>query len=224
MRIEVEKSAPEIVKEQESFWYVIEKVRNAGNCTVDNFTLTDMLPEQVILTELRTGAFTGQKDADSYSIWYQTNQNETYRLWKDHIPADTEQRLLTEELGLEEGEEVTAFQYRFGTVNKGFTELDKPEYLVEVKDGLTDGEEIRNQIEVTGEKFEITYTAEDETVTIVKKPGDSSEDSQDPDPTRLISVRTGDSALPCLWILTALTATIAGVIIYRKVNKKKEKD
>lgn len=224
VRIEVEKSAPEIVKEQESFWYVIEKVRNAGNCTVDNFTLTDMLPEQVILTELRTGAFTGQKDADSYSIWYQTNQNETYRLWKDHIPADTEQRLLTEELGLEEGEEVTAFQYRFGTVNKGFTELDKPEYLVEVKDGLTDGEEIRNQIEVTGEKFEITYTAEDETVTIVKKPGDSSEDSQDPDPTRLISVRTGDSALPCLWILTALTATIAGVIIYRKVNKKKEKD
>lgn len=224
VRIEVEKSAPETVKEQESFWYVIEKVRNAGNCTVDNFTLTDMLPAQVILTELRTGTFTGQKDAGSYSIWYQTNQNETYRLWKDQIPADTEQRLLTEELGLEEGEAVTAFQYRFGTVKKDFTELEKPEYLVEVKAGLTDGEEIRNQIEVTGEKFEITYTAEDETVTIVLKPENSSGDSQDPNPTHLISVRTGDSAMPCLWILTALTATIAVVTICRKVNKKKEKD
>ena len=48
VRIEVDKSAPEQAKEDEIIRYTIEKVRNAGNCTVDNFH-TD-----------RQAAFTGE--------------------------------------------------------------------------------------------------------------------------------------------------------------------
>lgn len=214
VRIEVEKSAPEIVKEQESFWYVIEKVRNAGSCTVDNFTLTDMLPEQVILTELRTGAFTGQKDADSYSIWYQTNQNETYRLWKDQIPADTEKRLLTAELGLEEGEEVTAFQYRFGTVNKGFTELEKPEYLVQVKkaDALNI---LENRVVLQGNKQGVSYTEEDRTQTVVEK-RKVTETGKNQTPQKTDKVPTGDYTRILFYlILLGAALSVLPVILYR---------
>ena len=201
------KSAPEQAKEDEIIRYTIEKVRNAGNCTVDNFTLTDRLPAQVILSELWTGTFDGQKDVDSYSIWYQTNQNGEYRLWGSDIQSDVNTYLTVSRLNLADGEEVTAFQYRFGTVNKGFTELEKPEYSVQVKTGLSDGEEIVNRIELAGNKFGITYTTEDETITRLDKPqvpGSGSRGSSTP--VQMDNVPTGDSTKAGLYLCLMCTA------------------
>ena len=59
VKIEVDKAAPEQIQEQEKFLYTVEKIRNTGNCSVDNFTLTDILPSQVELTELWTGTRCG---------------------------------------------------------------------------------------------------------------------------------------------------------------------
>ena len=217
VQIEVEKYAPEQTKENETLRFAIEKVRNAGNCTVDNFTLTDRLPAQVKLTELQTGTFEGMKTTDSYSIWYQTNQNGEYRLWRNDIQADTNTHLTVSDLNLAEGEEVTAFQYRFGTVNKGFTELEKPEYLVQVKTGLSDGEGIVNRIELTGNKLGITYSAEDETTTRLDKPESQSSGSGG-SPVRTEDVPTGDSSNAgwylCLLCVSVITA--AGILYGRK--------
>lgn len=217
VQIEVEKYAPEQTKENETLRFAIEKVRNAGNCTVDNFTLTDRLPAQVKLTELQTGTFEGMKTTDSYSIWYQTNQNGEYRLWRNDIQADTNTHLTVSDLNLAEGEEVTAFQYRFGTVNKGFTELEKPEYLVQVKTGLSDGEGIVNRIELTGDKLGITYSAEDETTTRLDKPESQSSGSGG-SPVRTEDVPTGDSSNAgwylCLLCVSVITA--AGILYGRK--------
>ena len=226
VEIEVEKSAPEQAKENETIRYTVEKVRNAGNCTVDNFTLTDRLPAQVILSELWTGTFDGQKDVDSYSIWYQTNQNGEYRLWRSDIRSDINTHLTVSGLNLADGEEVTAFQYRFGTVNKGFTELEKPEYLVQVKTGLSDGEEIVNRIELTGDKLGITYTTEDETFTHIDKPETSNGGGRTSDsaPTALPLVLTGDRSEVIIWCIIATTAVIAaGIIVWnRRKNRRKE--
>ena len=217
VQIEVEKYAPEQTKENETLRFAIGKVRNAGNCTVDNFTLTDRLPAQVKLTELQTGTFEGMKTTGSYSIWYQTNQNREYRLWRNDIQADTNTHLTVSDLNLAEGEEVTAFQYRFGTVNKGFTELEKPEYLVQVKTGLSDGEGIVNRIELTGDKLGITYSAEDETTTRLDKPESQSSGSGG-SPVRTEDVPTGDSSNAgwylCLLCVSVITA--AGILYGRK--------
>ena len=62
----------------------------------------------VKLTELQTGTFEGMKTTGSYSIWYQTNQNGEYRLWRNDIQADTNTHLTVSDLNLAEGEEVTA--------------------------------------------------------------------------------------------------------------------
>lgn len=224
VRIEVEKSAPETVKEQESFWYIIEKIRNTGNCTIDDFTLTDTLPGQVALTELRTGTFEGLKDTDGYSIWYQTNKNETYRLWKDQIPADEGQRLLTAELNLEEGEEVTAFQYRFGTVKKGFSELEKPEYLVKVRE-TADLEVLENIVILQGNKLEKTYTVENRTQTEVERTETpASERTNHPEKTE--NVPTGDTvhAVPYLVLLCISSMVLAGILcIWRKKWRWKQR-
>ena len=225
VRIEVDKSAPEQANEDEIIRYTIEKVRNAGNCTVDNFTLTDRLPSQVKLIELWTGTFDGLKDADSYSIWYQTNQNGNYRLWRNDIRADINTHLAVSDLNLADGEEVTAFQYRFGTVSKGFTELEKPKYLVQVKTNLPDGEKIVNRIELTGDKLGITYSTEDETLTRIDKPETSNGGggTSSSEPTALLPVQTGDKSGVLIWCMAAVAATMTfGIIVWRRYKGKRK--
>lgn len=224
VRIEVDKSAPEQAKEDEIIRYTIEKVRNAGNCTVDNFTLTDRLPSQVKLTELRTGTFDGLKDADSYSIWYQTNQNGNYRLWRSDIRTDVNTHLAVSDLNLADGEEVTAFQYRFGTVSKGFTELEKPEYLVKIKTGLLNEKEIVNRIELAGDKLGITYTAEDETETRVVEPENPGRGSTpvNTEPVKLQPAQTGDAAPVYVLGFAAIILTAAILLFIRSIRKKRK--
>ena len=223
VKIETEKSAPEKAEENEIIRYTVEKVRNAGNCTVEEFTLTDTLPAQVTLTELWTGTFEGLKAADhTYSLWYQTNQNGEYRLWRETVSADMNLHLLTADLNLKEGEEVTAFQYRFGTVEKDFTEIEKPEYLVQVKTGRTDGEELLNHIELTGEKLGITYTAEDETITRIEKPEKPDGSSEGSSPVQPVDVPTGDDTPVSLYLCLscAAAAALAGILHGRKKRLK----
>ena len=222
VQLEVEKSAPEQANENETIRYTIEKVRNAGNCTVDNFTLTDRLPSQVKLIELWTGTFDGLKDADSYSIWYQTNRSSTYRLWKESLPTDVNTHLTVRELNLAEDEKVTAFQYRFGTVRKGFTEVDSPAYLVQVGNGLSDGEEIRNHIRLSGEKLGITHTKEDETVTLLVKPQPPGSGSGG-NPVKTEDVPTGDTS-NVLVCLAAVCVSGAALIWLLAVVRRRRKN
>ncbi len=222
VQLEVEKSAPEQANENETIRYTIEKVRNAGNCTVDNFTLTDRLPSQVKLIELWTGTFDGLKDADSYSIWYQTNRSSTYRLWKESLPTDVNTHLTVRELNLAEDEKVTAFQYRFGTVRKGFTEVDSPAYLVQVGNGLLDGEEIRNHIRLSGEKLGITHTKEDETVTLLVKPQPPGSGSGG-NPVKTEDVPTGDTS-NVLVCLAAVCVSGAALIWLLAVVRRRRKN
>ena len=229
VKIEVDKSAPEQIQGQEKFLYTVEKIRNTGNCSVDNFTLTDILPSQVELTELWTGTFQGLKDADSYSIWYQTNRNGAYRLWKDKLPADVNSCLTKEGLNLTEGEKITAFQYRFGTVKPGFAETEKPVYYVQAGSGLADGEKLVNHIELTADKLGIAYTVEDETFTRIVKPENPVSGSGGSSPARVTDVPTGDNTSAALHLCLACTAAAALVLVWslhgksRKLQKTTEK-
>lgn len=165
VKLEVEKSTIELTQEQEVYKYTIDKVRNAGNCRVDNFTLTDELPEEVTLQTLYTGTFKGLYQAESYSLWYTTNLHLEYRLWETDIPAKEFRKLSVEKLMLEEGEEIRTFQYRFGTVEKGFQEEKAPVYFVKAKEKLDKEGIIENRVVLTGDKLGNSYEAEDRTYT-----------------------------------------------------------
>ena len=165
VKLDVEKSTIELTQEQEVYKYTIDKVRNAGNCRVDNFTLIDELPEEVTLQTLYTGTFKGLYQAESYSLWYTTNLHPEYRLWETDIPAKEFRKLSVEKLMLEEGEEIRTFQYRFGTVEKGFQEEKAPVYFVKAKEKLDKEGIIENRVVLTGDKLGNIYEAEDRTYT-----------------------------------------------------------
>ena len=130
--------------------------------------------------------------------------------------------LTVRELNLAEDEKVTAFQYRFGTVRKGFTEVDSPAYLVQVGKGLSDGEEIRNHIRLSGEKLGITHTKEDETVTLLVKPQPPGSGSGG-NPVKTEDVPTGDAS-NVLVCLAAVCVSGAALIWLLAVVRRRRKN
>lgn len=172
VRLEVKKSAPENIRPGEVFLYAIEQAENAGNCRVEQLMLTDLLPEETELLVLHTGTFQGLWESDTYSIWYQTNLHPEYRLWKDEIPSSQNLQLMAEDLPLEKKEIIRAFQYRFGTVQKGFSQVERPVYAVrhtasdQNRTAAVSGTKIlKNQAVLTAQKYGCSYEASDRAET-----------------------------------------------------------
>ena len=191
---------------------------------MNEFALTDTLPDKVELVELNTGTFDGLKDSTVYSIWYKTNQNSEFRLWKETIPANTNVKLAVSDLNLASEERITVFQYRFGDVKKGFKELETPQYSVKVMDSASNGEELVNVVELTGSKLGTDYRAESRTLTKVHRDRKHHGSS----PASSVSVqasKTGDTADIAVWvILIASSVGILGILatVTRKKHREKE--
>lgn len=223
VRIEVEKSGPEKAERGKAYSYTLEKIRNAGNCALDRFTLTDVLPDQAELTELQTGTFSGlAKDGSAYEIWYQTNQNAKFRLWKSGLSPKNSTVLLTAELGLAEQERVTSFEYRFGTVERGFTELEKPVYSVQVRENVSCSEVLENVVTLTGDKFGITYTEEDRTLTCLEEPSQPEGSGGGSRPERTDNVPTKDAQRPELYLGLGLTVGAGMLGLVREMRRRKK--
>ena len=220
VQLEVKKSAITDVKPGQTYRYTIEKVGNAGNCTVNDFVLTDYLPAKVELLEIDTGAFDG---VENYSVWYRTSANSEFRLWKDAVSAETSSKLVVSELGLAENEHITAFQYRFGDVKKGFKELEKSYYDVKVMEDVSDGEELVNVIELTGDKFETNYREEDRTVTIVHRERKHHGSGSGQTPVKIIrSPKTGDTKPIMRWIGVCMI-WIGIFVMWIGISRKKKR-
>lgn len=243
VNLEVEKSTIELTQEKEIYKYTIDKVRNSGNCRVDNFTLTDELPEEVTLQTLYTGTFEGIYQSENYSLWYSTNLHPEYRLWKDELSVNDFERLSVSDLHLQEGEEIRLFQYRFGTVEKTFKEIDPPVYLVQAKEKLSQEGIIENTVKLTGHKLGVDYETESKTYTRIIKYGvitirppegpknpswkiiyDRYALDKDGKLIKVGSVQTSDTEV-LYWGIAALVSvmTIGGIIFYKK-HKKREKE
>ena len=222
IRPEVEKTAPRTAGAGEVYSYTIEKVRNTGNGRAEAFTLTDTLPEQVRLVYLDTGTFQGFAGEAVYSIWYQTSKSQKYRLWMDQVPAGENRRLAVADLKLEEGEELRSFQYRFGTVEKGFTEQEKPQYAVQVKDGIPGETVLVNRIHLQGSKLGITYEDSDEWKTQVEMPEEPAGNPGENDsrPVRVWDVQTGDETPIGGYLLLTFAAGLLVTFGMRKRERR----
>lgn len=158
--VDVEKSTIAITQMNDTFKYTIDTIHNKLSTSVEDFTVTDVLPEEVRLTVLYTGTYNAE---GTLKVEYRTNKNHKWKTWKNGISTLKAERLSVSDLGLPEGEYITEFRMLFGEVKSQFRNVTAPVYLVTVVD-YGDGE-IRNTISLRGTKMNYTFTDEDTTVT-----------------------------------------------------------
>lgn len=164
--LEVDKSAPKFASPGGTLRFTVSKVTNQCMYEMDEFTLTDILPEHVKLSVLNTGTFKNPRShVVSYSIWFKTNYDSEWRAWKTGIQSTEAQELKVADMGLGEDEYVTEFQYRFGTVPPFFEVDVNPYYDVVVDRDVDLNTVLVNHIKLTGNKFGKYLTSEDETET-----------------------------------------------------------
>lgn len=164
--LEVDKSAPKFASPGGTLRFTVSKVTNQCMYEMNEFTLTDILPEHVKLSVLNTGTFKNPRShVVSYSIWFKTNYDSEWRAWKTGIQSNEAQELKVADMGLGEDEYVTQFQYRFGTVPPFFEVDVNPYYDVVVDRDVDLNTVLVNHIKLTGNKFGKYLTSEDETET-----------------------------------------------------------
>lgn len=164
--LEVDKSAPKFASPGGTLRFTVNKVTNQCMYEIDEFTLTDILPEHVKLSVLNTGTFKNPRShVVSYSIWFKTNYDSEWRAWRTGIQSNEAQELKVADMGLGEDEYVTEFQYRFGTVPPFFEVDVNPYYDVVVDRDVDLNTVLVNHIKLTGNKFGKYLTSEDETET-----------------------------------------------------------
>ena len=164
--LEVDKSAPKFASPGGTLRFTVSKVTNQCMYEMNEFTLTDILPEHVKLSVLNTGTFKNPRShVVSYSIWFKTNYDSEWRAWKTGIQSNEAQELKVADMGLGEDEYVTQFQYRFGTVPPFFEVDENPYYDVVVDRDVDMDTVLVNHIKLTGNKFGKYLTSEDETET-----------------------------------------------------------
>lgn len=205
IKLEVGKETICQTKAGDTYKYTITDMTNASNTELDNFICTDFLPEQVILQELRTGTFSCSLP---YSISFQTNLSDEWNTLAGGLDSTENKSLSFKDISLRYGEQITAFRYEFKTVPEGFCIQEEPEYYVTVKADIKAGEELINDIKLTGDWKGETFEDRDQTITTsLESPA--------------AEVITGDMnrMIPWAVLLSVSGIGLTGMAIYRKKKK-----
>lgn len=159
-RVQVDETTIALTQAGDIYKSTVQVVKNNTRHPLEHFTLTDSLSEQAWPTELWTGTY--NQDL-TYSVEYQTNQDEKWQLWAEDLDTETNHHLEVPEGLTGEEEHIKAFRMCYGTVDGGFSREEAPVYMV--KSRATAKGTIPNEIEVTGVQAGVTYRDEAETLT-----------------------------------------------------------
>ena len=203
--IEVDKVAPDTAVAGENMDFTIVKVANHAYLPVDDFTMTDNLPDQTKLVELRTGVYSHEL---TYSVYYTTNKRNTKQLWRSGLSTTVDNILSVSELGLSGDEYVNGFSIEFGTVPGKFENVSNPSYTVYVKENTKVGSKLINHISLDATFFGKPLNSKDKTTTITVDP-------ENP--------KTGDSTpmMVAMILLGIALITGCGYSVWRKRRKIK---
>lgn len=142
--LEIEKSTIRMTQRGDTYRYTVEKLKNLTGETLEQFTMTDHLPEGIYLTELWTGTYSENL---LYDAEYMTNRSGDWISWKSGLSTEENHHLqIPEELRTKE-EHIVKFRLCFGTVSGTFGKAESPAYMTYVSTDA--GERIRNEIELT---------------------------------------------------------------------------
>ena len=166
--VEVEKNGFIETQSKDSIYYNFKNIRNKSNVKLDNFTWQDTLPTQALRVDR---IYTGTWNEDlEYSIWYKTNKND-YKMLVDKLSTQVNNEVSFKTAELEEDEFITEYEFRFGTVKVGFSEVESPILYCDMLEGLGNGFVFTNYTKVFG-NYEDKYvedTDEWTTVTYFKE-------------------------------------------------------
>lgn len=168
IEVEVEKKGFVETQSKDSIFYNFKNIKNKSNVALDNFTWQDTLPTQALRADR---IYTGTWNEDlKYSIWYKTNKND-YKMLVDGLSTQVNNKISFKTAELEEDEFITEYEFRFGTVKVGFSEVESPILYCDMLDGLGNGFVFTNYTKVFG-TYEDKYvedTDEWTTVTYFKE-------------------------------------------------------
>lgn len=164
IKVNVDKdSDKEEVQGNEILTYTIDNIKNLSNVPLDNFTLTDDLPDEVRLQKLQTGTY---NEDLKYSIYYNTNKRENIKL-QDNLSTKVNNEIDFTNLELAKDEYVTAFQLKFGTVKIGFSNVEKMTVTTKAIEGLEKDSVFENNVNVEGTYIDVPTEDEDDVPTKV---------------------------------------------------------
>ena len=164
IKVNVDKdSDKEEVQGNEILTYTIDNIKNLSNVPLDNFTLTDDLPDEVRLQKLQTGTY---NEDLKYSIYYNTNKRENIKL-QDNLSTKVNNEIDFTNLELAKDEYVTQFQLKFGTVKIGFSNVEKMTVTTKAIEGLEKDSVFENNVNVEGTYIDVPTEDEDDVPTKV---------------------------------------------------------
>ena len=151
------------VQGNEILTYTIDNIKNLSNVPLDNFTLTDDLPDEIRIQELQTGTY---NEDLKYSIYYNTNKRENIKL-VDNLSTKVNNEIDFTNLELAKDEYVTQFQLKFGTVKIGFSNVEEMTVTTKAIEGLEKDSVFENNVNVEGTYIDVPTEDEDDVPTKV---------------------------------------------------------
>lgn len=162
--VEVEKKGFIETQSKDSIYYDFSNVHNKSNVALDNFTWSDSLPTNALRANK---IYTGTWNEDlNYSVWYKTNLSDDYILLQDNLSTTTNNEVKFTDATLQEGEFITDFEFRFGTVKADFKEVEQPRLYCDMLDNLPNGFVFVNHTKVSGNYENIYVEDKDDWKTI----------------------------------------------------------
>lgn len=160
--LEIKKSTIRMTQRGDTFRYTVNELKNLTEETLEEFTMTDTLPEGLYLTKLWTGTY---NESLLYDAEYMTNRSEGWVSWEKGLSTQ-ENHCLEIPAELQTGEEhVTKFRLLFGTVGGGFERIESPTYMTYVSQEASGI--LANEVELTASHNGKKLRDKDRTETVL---------------------------------------------------------
>ena len=162
--IEVNKEGFKETQSKDSIYYDFSNIHNKSNIALDNFIWSDSLPTNALRANK---IYTGTWNEDlTYSVWYKTNLSDDYIMLKDGLSTLVNNEVKFTDVTLQEGEFITDFEFRFGTVKADFREVEQPRLYCDMLENLPNGFIFVNHTKVSGNYKDIYVEDKDDWTTI----------------------------------------------------------
>ena len=162
--IEVNKEGFKETQSKDSIYYDFSNIHNKSNIALDNFIWSDSLPTNALRANK---IYTGTWNEDlKYSVWYKTNLSDDYIMLKDGLSTLVNNEVKFTDATLQEGEFITDFEFRFGTVKADFREVEQPRLYCDMLNNLPNGFIFVNHTKVSGNYKDIYVEDKDDWTTI----------------------------------------------------------
>ena len=163
IEVDVEKKGFIETQSKDSIYYNFKNIMNKSNVSLDNFTWQDTLPTQALRVDrIYTGTWNENLE---YSIWYKTNKND-YKMLADGLSTQVNNEVNFKTAQLEEDEFIVEYEFRFGKVRTGFSEVESPVLYCDMLENLGNGFVFTNYTKVFGNYLDKYVEDTDEWTTV----------------------------------------------------------